>query len=53
MGVSPVPGLFFVGVPWQRTRASSIIDGGGPDATFIAERIAGRELGGADPPKVR
>lgn len=38
-GVSPVPGLYFVGLPWQRNRASSIIHGAGPDAAAIADRI--------------
>jgi putative flavoprotein involved in K+ transport len=38
-GVSPVPGLFFLGLPWMRNRASGIIPGVGPDAAFIAEQI--------------
>jgi putative flavoprotein involved in K+ transport len=39
-GVSPVPGLFFVGRPWQRNRASALIMGAGPDAQVIVEQIA-------------
>ena len=38
-GVSPVPGLFFVGRPWQRNRASALIAGAGDDASFIVERL--------------
>lgn len=38
-GVSPVSGLFFVGRPWQRSRASALVMGAGPDAEKIAARI--------------
>lgn len=41
-GVSPVPGLYFVGRPWQRNRASGLIMGVGDDAHLIAEAIASR-----------
>lgn len=34
-GISPVPGLYFVGRPWQRNRASALIAGAGDDAAFI------------------
>ncbi|CCF22200.1 MULTISPECIES: flavin-containing monooxygenase [Pseudorhizobium] len=34
-GVSPVPGLYFVGRPWQRNRASALIAGAGDDAAFV------------------
>lgn len=39
-GVSPVPGLFFVGLPWLTRRGSSFIWGVWHDAKFIADRIA-------------
>ncbi|WP_300063570.1 NAD(P)/FAD-dependent oxidoreductase [uncultured Roseobacter sp.] len=39
-GVSPVPGLFFVGLPWQTRRGSSFIWGVWHDAKFIADQIA-------------
>lgn len=39
-GVSPVPGLFFVGRPWQRNRASGLIMGVADDAAWIVARIA-------------
>ncbi|WP_312412337.1 NAD(P)/FAD-dependent oxidoreductase [Shinella sp.] len=38
-GISPVPGLFFVGRPWQRNRASGLIAGVGDDAAFIVESL--------------
>ena len=39
-GVSPVKGLYFVGRPWQRNRASALIMGAGPDA----EQIVAQQL---------
>jgi len=41
-GVSILPGLYFVGIPWQRNRKSSIILGAEDDARFIADRIEER-----------
>lgn len=41
-GVSPVKGLYFVGRPWQRNRASALIMGAGPDAEHIVTRLHGR-----------
>ena len=41
-GVSPMPGLYFVGLPWQRNRASGIILGVDADAASIADHITGR-----------
>jgi putative flavoprotein involved in K+ transport len=37
---SAAPGLYFVGVHWQRKRKSSIFYGVGEDAAIVAERIA-------------
>ena len=37
-GVSPVAGLYFLGRPWQRNRASALIMGAGEDAGIIVER---------------
>ncbi|NRB02558.1 MAG: NAD(P)-binding domain-containing protein [Rhodobacteraceae bacterium] len=42
-GVSPVPGLYFVGLPWQSRRGSSFIWGVWHDAKFIADQIAIQE----------
>jgi putative flavoprotein involved in K+ transport len=41
-GITPVPGLFVLGMHFQRRRNSAFIDGVGDDATFLAERIARR-----------
>ena len=37
-GVSPVPGLFYIGRDWQNNRASALLAGGGNDAADIANR---------------
>jgi len=34
-GVSPIAGLYFVGRPWQRNRASALVMGAGDDAAAI------------------
>lgn len=39
-GVSPVKGLYFVGRPWQRNRASTLIMGAGSDAAEIINKLA-------------
>jgi putative flavoprotein involved in K+ transport len=39
-GVAPVPGLYFLGFPWLRSRKSGIIYGIGEDAKHIAAAIA-------------
>lgn len=41
-GAAPVPGLWFLGVPWMRRRRSSIILGADEDGAFVAERVAAR-----------
>lgn len=46
-GVSPVPGLYFLGFPWLYKRKSGIICGVAEDAAFIAERIAGKATAAA------
>jgi putative flavoprotein involved in K+ transport len=40
-GLSPIPGLYFLGLPWLSRRASSFIWGVWHDADFIAGHIAG------------
>lgn len=45
-GVSPVPGLYHLGRPWQRNRASALVMGAGPDAGVIVARLL-RDLGRA------
>ena len=39
-GVSPAQGVYFVGMPWLRTRSSAIIYGADADGAAIAEHIA-------------
>ena len=41
-GITPVPGLFVLGMHFQRRRKSAFIDGVGDDAAFLADRIARR-----------
>lgn len=41
-GISPVPGIYFLGFPWLHSRKSGIIYGVDEDAHFIADRIAAR-----------
>ncbi len=41
-GISPVAGLYYVGRPWQRNRASGLIAGVADDAAFIVEHIRQR-----------
>jgi putative flavoprotein involved in K+ transport len=38
-GISPVPGLYFIGRSWQRNRGSALLTGVGADAAFIVEQI--------------
>ncbi len=39
-GVSPAPGLYFLGFPWLSKRKSGIICGIAEDAAFIADQVA-------------
>ena len=41
-GVSTVPGLYYLGLPWLSRRASAFIWGVWHDAAFLAAEIAGR-----------
>jgi putative flavoprotein involved in K+ transport len=42
-GVSPtVPGLYFLGVPFQYAFSSMLVAGAGRDAGYVVERIAER-----------
>ena len=42
-GASPVPGLHWMGLPWQTRLNSSIIDGADRDARAVAARVASAE----------
>jgi putative flavoprotein involved in K+ transport len=48
-GVTDVPGLYFLGLPWQYTRGSALVGWVKDDAQFIAERIAERAPASAEP----
>jgi putative flavoprotein involved in K+ transport len=41
-GVTAVPGLYFLGLPWQHTRGSALLGWVKNDAAYIADRIAER-----------
>ena len=41
-GVTDMPGLYFLGLPWQHTRGSALLGWVKDDAHYIAERIAER-----------
>jgi putative flavoprotein involved in K+ transport len=41
-GVTPCPGVYAIGLPFQRTRKSAFIDGVGADARVLAAHIATR-----------
>lgn len=48
-GVSVVPGLYFLGLPWLSRRASSFIWGVWHDAAYLADQIATRRGAGGEP----
>jgi len=41
-GISPVKGLYYVGLPWQTSRNSALIGGVGKDAMQVAKKICNR-----------
>jgi putative flavoprotein involved in K+ transport len=43
-GVSPVPGLYFLGLHWMHTFKSGLFCGVGADAEYLAERMVWRPL---------
>ncbi len=47
-GVSPVPGAYLLGLPWQHTWGSGRFCGVGDDAEHLAEQIAARRAGGLE-----
>ena len=46
-GVTPVPGVYFLGLPWLSKMNSSFLSGVGDDAARIAERIHERSVANA------
>ena len=41
-GVTDVPGLYFLGLPWQHSRGSALLGFVHEDAAYLADRIASR-----------
>ncbi|WP_210466598.1 flavin-containing monooxygenase [Rufibacter roseolus] len=39
-GISPLAGLFYLGLSWQRSRGSALLLGAGRDAQFIAQQLS-------------
>jgi putative flavoprotein involved in K+ transport len=53
-GVSPtVPGLYFLGVPFQYAFTSMLVAGAGRDAAYVVDRIAERAMSTAESRTVR
>jgi putative flavoprotein involved in K+ transport len=46
-GVTGVPGLYFLGLPWQHTRGSALLGFVHDDAAYLAERITGHDRAAA------
>ena len=49
-GMTDMPGLAFLGLPWQRTRESALLRGVGRDAEILAD-LLGRQLAAASHPR--
>ena len=43
-GASAVPGLWFIGLPWQHSRGSALLGFVGDDARWVAEQVASHAL---------
>ncbi|KAA3436187.1 flavin-containing monooxygenase [Rufibacter hautae] len=39
-GISPIAGLFYLGLSWQRSRSSALLLGAGRDAWYIAQQLS-------------
>ncbi|MFJ2031125.1 flavin-containing monooxygenase [Streptosporangium sp. NPDC087985] len=48
-GVTNVPGLYFLGLPWQHTRSSALLGFVKDDAAYLADRIAAHARTGQRP----
>jgi putative flavoprotein involved in K+ transport len=48
-GITDIPGLYFLGLPWLRNVNSSLLSGVGDDATRLADHIAARTGTGQKP----
>jgi putative flavoprotein involved in K+ transport len=52
-GVTEVPGLYFLGLPWQYTRGSTLLGWVKDDAEYIASEIARAATPISEPPAIR
>ena len=52
-GVTDVPGLYFLGLPWQHTRGSALLGWVKDDAQYIASEIVRAATQVSEPPAVR
>jgi putative flavoprotein involved in K+ transport len=53
-GVTDVPGLYFLGLPWQHTRGSALLGFVHDDAEYLADRIAAHnQIGGLPSPHIQ
>lgn len=43
-GISPVRGLYYIGLPWQSQRGSALICGVGKDAAYLLSEIKNRSV---------
>ena len=48
-GASPVPGLYFLGLPWQHTRGSALLGFVREDAAWLAQRLSVERTGAVVP----
>ena len=48
-GVTDVPGLYFLGLPWQTCRGSALLGFVGADAAALSDRMAADARGGEQP----
>ena len=49
-GVTNIPGLYFLGLPWQHSRGSALLGFVRQDAAYLAGRITGRAPPGSPQP---
>jgi putative flavoprotein involved in K+ transport len=52
-GVSPVPGLYFIGRSWQHSRGSALLTGVGGDAALIVEQLDRDAEPGIEPARLQ
>jgi putative flavoprotein involved in K+ transport len=50
-GVTDVPGLYFLGLPWQHSRGSALLGFVRQDAAYLADHITNRAPTGGPPPR--